>query len=67
MKKLEQTLQKIKPLYEDVMKKTQARLDDLTKPPGSLGVLEDIAKQIAGITGCVVPELPKKSCNFNGG
>lgn len=61
MKKLEQTLQKIKPLYEDVMKKTQARLDDLTKPPGSLGVLEDIAKQIAGITGCVVPELPKKA------
>ena len=26
-----------------------------------MGVLEDIAKQIAGITGCVVPELPKKA------
>lgn len=61
MSNLEQTLQQIKPLDENVMKKTQARLDDLTKPPGSLGVLEDIAKQIAGITGHIVPELPKKA------
>jgi nicotinate-nucleotide--dimethylbenzimidazole phosphoribosyltransferase len=61
MNKLEQTLHKIKPLDEAVMRKTQARLDDLTKPPGSLGVLEDIAKQIAGITGCVIPHLPKKA------
>lgn len=60
MNKLELTLQKIKPLDVDVMKRTQKRLDELTKPPGSLGVLEDIAKQIAGITGNVIPELPKK-------
>jgi nicotinate-nucleotide--dimethylbenzimidazole phosphoribosyltransferase len=59
--KLEKTLDQIKPLDHEVMKKTQARLDDLTKPPGSLGVLEDIAKQIAGITGQVVPELPGKA------
>ena len=61
MNKLELTLQKIKPLDVDVMKRTQKRLDELTKPPGSLGVLEDIAKQIAGITGNVIPELPKKA------
>ncbi|AEE91230.1 Nicotinate-nucleotide--dimethylbenzimidazole phosphoribosyltransferase [Tepidanaerobacter acetatoxydans Re1] len=61
MTKLEQTLQQIKPLDEEVMEKTQARLDDLTKPVGSLGMLENIAKQIAGITGSVVPELPKKA------
>ncbi|NLZ53167.1 MAG: nicotinate-nucleotide--dimethylbenzimidazole phosphoribosyltransferase [Thermoanaerobacteraceae bacterium] len=61
MNKLELTTQQIKPLYVDVMKKTQNRLDELTKPPGSLGVLEDIAKQIAGITGHVIPELPKKA------
>ncbi|WP_296971228.1 nicotinate-nucleotide--dimethylbenzimidazole phosphoribosyltransferase [Tepidanaerobacter sp. EBM-38] len=61
MTKFEQTLQQIKPLDEEVMKKTQARLDDLTKPAGSLGMLENIAKQIAGITGNVVPELPKKA------
>lgn len=61
MNKLEQTLQQIEPLDEEVMKKTQARLDDLTKPPGSLGVLEDVAKQIAGITGQVIPALPGKA------
>lgn len=61
MKKLEETLGQIKPLDHEVMEKTQARLDDLTKPPGSLGVLEDIAKQIAGITGHVVPDLPGKA------
>jgi len=61
MNKLEQTLQKIKPLNKTVMIQTQKRLDELTKPPGSLGVLENIAKQIAGITGQVIPELPKKA------
>ncbi len=35
----------------------QARLDTLTKPPGSLGVLETLAVQLAGITGQVRPQL----------
>ncbi len=61
MKKIKQTLQQIKPLDKETMEKTQARLDDLTKPPGSLGVLEKIAKQIAGITGRVIPKLPIKA------
>lgn len=61
MPKLESTINKIQPLHKEVMEKTQARLDDLTKPPGSLGVLESIAKQIAGITGQVIPGLPKKA------
>lgn len=61
MSKLESTLQKISPLDQEVMAKTQARLDSLTKPPGSLGVMEDIAKRIAGITGQVVPEIPQKA------
>jgi nicotinate-nucleotide--dimethylbenzimidazole phosphoribosyltransferase len=39
---------------------TQARLDNLTKPPGSLGVLEDLARQVAGITREVCPRLPQK-------
>jgi nicotinate-nucleotide--dimethylbenzimidazole phosphoribosyltransferase len=61
MEKFKATVASIKPINREVMAKTQARLDDLTKPPGSLGVLEDIAKQIAGITGVVIPALPKKA------
>ena len=33
-------------LDEDVMKNAQERLDCLTKPQGSLGRLEELAKQI---------------------
>ncbi len=60
MSKLEKTIQAIEPLDEAVMAETQQRLDNLTKPPGSLGVLETIARQIAGITGQVMPPLPRK-------
>ncbi|MCR3922817.1 MAG: nicotinate-nucleotide--dimethylbenzimidazole phosphoribosyltransferase [Firmicutes bacterium] len=39
----------------------QKYLDSLTKPLGSLGVLEDIARKMAGITGEVKPLPPKKT------
>ncbi|MBC9785790.1 nicotinate-nucleotide--dimethylbenzimidazole phosphoribosyltransferase [Heliobacterium chlorum] len=58
---LESLLQQIKPLNEEAMEKAQAHLDDLTKPQGSLGVLEDIAKQLAGIYGEVPKEIPQKA------
>jgi nicotinate-nucleotide--dimethylbenzimidazole phosphoribosyltransferase len=61
MKGLERVLKQIEPLDREVIDKTKARLDDLTKPPESLGVLEDIAMQIAGITRQVIPELPRKA------
>lgn len=35
----------------------RARLDRLTKPPGSLGMLEEIIIRLAGITGQVIPEF----------
>jgi nicotinate-nucleotide--dimethylbenzimidazole phosphoribosyltransferase len=41
----------IDPLDEAAMAETAARLDRLTKPPGSLGRLEDLAIRLAGITG----------------
>jgi nicotinate-nucleotide--dimethylbenzimidazole phosphoribosyltransferase len=34
------------------------RLDAMTKPRGSLGVLEDVAAQLAGIAGCCPAPLP---------
>ncbi|VBB07810.1 nicotinate-nucleotide-dimethylbenzimidazole phosphoribosyltransferase prokaryotic [Lucifera butyrica] len=47
---LQETLAKIAPLNNDCMKKVQQRLDNLAKPVGSLGRLEDMVKQYAGIT-----------------
>ena len=43
----------IKPVDREAMKQAEARLDTLAKPPGSLGDLEAIAIQLAGITGRV--------------
>ncbi len=62
MEKLKKTLEMIKPANSKTVEAAQKHLDNLTKPPGSLGVLEDIAKKIAGITGEVKPSLPKKTC-----
>jgi nicotinate-nucleotide--dimethylbenzimidazole phosphoribosyltransferase len=47
---LEQTIGMIGELDQVAMGKAQARLDSLIKPPGSLGVLEQLAVQLAGIT-----------------
>lgn len=57
---LEKTVNKIEPLNEKVMEGAQAHLDQLTKPPGSLGALEKLAKQLAGITGAKQPDFPDK-------
>ncbi len=56
---LEETLRRITPLDEEVMNAVQDRLDSLTKPKHSLGKLETIVKQYAGITRQVQPPLPK--------
>lgn len=61
-KELENTVDKIRPLDQEAMAAAQNRLDQLTKPPGSLGVLEDIARQVAGITGQARPECPRTKC-----
>lgn len=51
----------IKPLDEIAMEKCQVRLDNLTKPLGSLHSFEHIARQMAGITGEYRPKMPEKS------
>lgn len=60
MDKIRETLKKIKDLDDGLMQKTQSRLDSLTKPQGSLGRLEELAKQVVGITQKENPSLKNK-------
>ncbi|MBC7333186.1 MAG: nicotinate-nucleotide--dimethylbenzimidazole phosphoribosyltransferase [Actinobacteria bacterium] len=53
-------VEKIKGLDSGLMEKAQVRLDNLTKPKGSLGRLEELAKQIVGIKGNSSPKIEKK-------
>ncbi|MGN7385310.1 Nicotinate-nucleotide--dimethylbenzimidazole phosphoribosyltransferase [Chlamydia abortus] len=48
---IRQYIEQIRPLDEQAMEAAQRRLDSLTKPPGSLGKLEAVARQVAGMTG----------------
>lgn len=56
----EKLLKDIKPLNKEAMKEASAKLDSLAKPIGSLGKLEDLAIQVAGITGQIKNEFTKK-------
>ncbi|MGE5530021.1 MAG: nicotinate-nucleotide--dimethylbenzimidazole phosphoribosyltransferase [Patescibacteria group bacterium] len=53
---LHETLARIGGLDAAAMAQARAHLDNLTKPPGSLGMLEEIAIRLAGITGQPRPE-----------
>ena len=57
---LEETLTKIRPLDRAVEIEAQRRLDSLTKPQGSLGKLEELARHVAVIQGKVPPRLGRK-------
>ena len=50
----------IKPLDEAAMSAARARQAQLAKPPGSLGRLEKLSVQLAGITGKVQSTIEKK-------
>ncbi|MEW6616783.1 MAG: nicotinate-nucleotide--dimethylbenzimidazole phosphoribosyltransferase [Thermodesulfobacteriota bacterium] len=60
MQKLKDTLAKIEPLKEELFQKAQERLDNLTKPKGSLGRLEDFAKKYVAITRNLNPKIKSK-------
>ena len=55
---LAETIRNIRPIDQACMERTQARLDRLTKPRGSLGRLEELAVRYVGITGEEQPKLP---------
>jgi len=57
---LEATIANIKQLDGAAMAKARQRQDMLTKPAGSLGRLEDISVQLAGIFGKAVPTIKSK-------
>ncbi|GIO95247.1 nicotinate-nucleotide--dimethylbenzimidazole phosphoribosyltransferase [Paenibacillus lautus] len=59
--RLNHIIANIKPLNVGVQNETAIYLDTLTKPPGSLGKLEALAIQLAGITGNMKPSFTKKS------
>jgi len=61
MELLNQTLATINPLDEEAMTRAQVHLDNLTKPPGSLGTLENVVRHLAGIKGEVPRQLALKT------
>jgi nicotinate-nucleotide--dimethylbenzimidazole phosphoribosyltransferase len=57
---LSKVIKAIRPLHPSSMKKARQHQDHLTKPLHSLGILESIAIQVAGITRTPIPPLGKK-------
>jgi nicotinate-nucleotide--dimethylbenzimidazole phosphoribosyltransferase len=57
---MKSTVASIKALDERAMQIARERQDTLTKPTGSLGTLEDLSIQIAGITGDPTPQITDK-------
>ena len=57
---LKDYISQIKPLDEGAMDEARRRQAQLAKPPGSLGRLEELSVQLAGITGRVHNRMDKK-------
>lgn len=58
--KLQEYLQAVSPLNEAAMAQARKRQAQLAKPPGSLGRLEELSVQLAGITAQTCPKIEKK-------
>ena len=58
---LEELITRIKPLDEVAMQSARIRQDTLTKPRGSLGRLEELSIQMAGISACPLPSVERKT------
>ncbi len=57
---IQETIKRITPVKSEFAEKAQKRLDNLTKPPGSLGRLEEFARRLVAITENTMPVLDKK-------
>ncbi|MFC2013865.1 nicotinate-nucleotide--dimethylbenzimidazole phosphoribosyltransferase [Chloroflexota bacterium] len=60
MDKFMHIIEMIRPLDKQAMAEAQARHNQLTKPPGSLGRLEELSIQLAGIQGKSIPQIRQK-------
>ena len=58
---LADTISRISPLDERLYSAAQARLDNLTKPVGSLGRLEEFARRYVAVSADAMPPLPRKA------
>ncbi len=61
MELLKKTISGIKPPDKNATEEARARQDKLTKPAGSLGRLEELSIQLAGIRGKARPVIEKKA------
>jgi len=61
LNRLETAIEAIGPLDAPAMAAAKERLDHLTKPRGSLGRLEELAIQLAGITGSPSPTFDRRA------
>ena len=59
--KLEDIIKAIQPLDEAAMRAARARQDSLTKPRGSLGRLEELSIQLAGMKADPLPSVERKA------
>jgi len=57
---LEQTIARIQDLDQKALAAATARQNTLTKPPGSLGRLEELSIQLAGVSGKPIPSIKDK-------
>ena len=60
MSLLSQTIEAIRPISQRAVDEADARQAQLTKPPGSMGQLEDLGAQLSGIAGTCPPPLPQR-------
>ncbi|MDO9514709.1 MAG: nicotinate-nucleotide--dimethylbenzimidazole phosphoribosyltransferase [Syntrophales bacterium] len=57
---LQQILNSIRPVSKDYLERAQRKLDNLTKPRGSLGRLEELARRYAAIREDLSPSVKRK-------
>ncbi len=58
---LQEAIERVRPVDNQYHELAQQRLDNLTKPRGSLGRLEEFARELVGIYGTEMPEIPRKA------